>query len=63
MEPYEDKFEIAFRVLGNEIFAMNLVSKSAKKNWAIFGIIMLTLVAILVQQLTPLILTLSQMVQ
>lgn len=62
MEPQEDKFEIAFRILGNEIFAMNLISKSAKKNWAVFGIIMLILVTVLIQQLTPLILMLSEVV-
>lgn len=55
METEEDKFEIAFRVLGNEIFAMNLSSKSSKKNWAVFGIIMLILVTVLIQQLIPLI--------
>lgn len=63
MEPQEDKFEIAFRVLGNEIFAMNLVSKSAKKNWAVFGIMMLILTTVLIQQLTPLILMLSEVIQ
>lgn len=49
----EDKFEISFRVLGNEIFAMNLLSKSTKKNWVIFGLIMLILASIFIQQLTP----------
>jgi hypothetical protein len=62
MEPQEDKFEIAFRVLGNEIFAMNLISKSAKKNWAVFGVVLLILVSILMQQLAPLISTIYQMV-
>jgi hypothetical protein len=51
----EEKFEISLRLLGNEIFAMQLVSQSAKKNWAIFGLISLILVTIIVEQLLPLI--------
>lgn len=49
----EDKFEISFRILGNEIFAMNLLSKSTKKNWVIFGLIILILASAFIQQLTP----------
>ena len=51
----EEKFEISLKLLGNEIFAMQLVSQSAKKNWAIFGLISLILVTIIVEQLLPLI--------
>ncbi len=54
-----DSFELAFRLLGNEIIAMKLSSKSSKKNWIIFGLISLVLLAFLANQLTPLFLALS----
>jgi hypothetical protein len=57
----EEKFEISLKLLGNEIFAMQLVSQSAKKNWAIFGLISLVLFTIIVDQLLPLIEKVSTM--
>jgi hypothetical protein len=57
----EEKFEISLRLLGNEIFAMQLISQSAKKNWAIFGLISLILVTVIVEQLLPLIEKVSTM--
>ena len=57
----EEKFEISLRLLGNEIFAMQLMSKSKKRNWAIFGLISLVLVTILVQKMMPLLQTVSTM--
>ena len=57
----EEKFEISLKLLGNEIFAMQLVSQSAKKNWAIFGLISLILFTIIVDQLLPLIEKVSTM--
>jgi len=51
-------FEISLRILGNEIFAMNILSKSAKKNWVIFGIITLVLLTLLANQLSPAVLAL-----
>lgn len=56
----EDKFSIAFRLLGNEIFAMDLMSKSRKRNWVVFGIIILILMTIFVQQLLPLLLVIAE---
>lgn len=51
-------FEISLRILGNEIFAMNILSKSAKKNWVIFGLITLVLLTLLANQLSPAVLAL-----
>jgi hypothetical protein len=57
----EEQFEISLRLLGNEIFAMQLMSKSKKRNWAIFGLISLVLVTILVKAMMPLLQTVSTM--
>jgi len=57
----EEKFEISLRLLGNEIFAMQLMSKSKKRNWAIFGLISLVLITILVNAMMPLLQTVSTM--
>jgi hypothetical protein len=57
----EEKFEISLRLLGNEIFAMQLMSQSAKKNWAIFGLISLVLITVLLDQLLPVIEKVSTM--
>lgn len=57
----EEKFEISLRLLGNEIFAMQLMSKSKKRNWAIFGLISLVLITILVEAMMPLLQTVSTM--
>jgi hypothetical protein len=54
-----DSFELSFRLLGNEIIAMQLSSTSTKKNWIIFGLISLVLLAFLANQLTPLLLALT----
>ena len=51
--PETETFEIALRILGNEIFAMQISSKSAKKNWVIFGLITLVLLTVLANQLSP----------
>jgi hypothetical protein len=57
----EEKFEISLRILGNEIFAMQLLSQSQKRNWAVFGLISLVLLTILVNQLMPMIQQLSSL--
>lgn len=57
----EDKFAIAFRILGNEVFAMELMSKSHKKNWVVFGFIALILSTIFLNQLMPIILIISEL--
>lgn len=56
--PDTETFEIALRILGNEIFAMQISSKSAKKNWVIFGLITLVLLTLLANQLSPALLAL-----
>ena len=56
----EDTFEISFRILGNEIFAMELASKSRHKNWAVFGLIVLVMITLFVNQLIPLVLLISE---
>lgn len=57
----EDKFAIAFRILGNEVFAMELMSKSHKKNWVVFGFIALILATIFLNQLMPVIVLISEL--
>ena len=55
----EEKFSVSFRILGNEIFAVDLSSQSDRKNWAIFGLIALVLLTLFAQQLLPLIIAIS----
>jgi hypothetical protein len=50
----EEKFSLNFRVLGNEIFSVELASRSSRKNWIIFGLVTMVLLSILFQQLVPL---------
>jgi hypothetical protein len=57
-QPGSEVFEISLRILGNEIFAMNILSKSTKKNWVIFGLISLVLLTMLANQLSPAIIAL-----
>lgn len=56
----EDKFEIAFRVLGNEIFGMTLTSRSRVKNWAVFGLVVLVVLTLLFSEVSPLIFALIE---
>ena len=56
--PETETFEISLRLLGNEIFAMQLSSKSAKKNWIIFGLLSLVMLTLLANQLSPALLAL-----
>lgn len=55
MEPeYEqEKFVLNFRILGNEIFSVELMSQSKRKNWIIFGILLMVILSMLFQQLVP----------
>ena len=50
-----DSFEINFRLLGNEVFGMQINSQSTVKNWAAFGLIALITVTILTAQIVPLV--------
>jgi hypothetical protein len=60
IDPVEnDKFEVSFRLLGNELFAMQLVSASRKRNWIVFGLLALILVTILAERMIPLIMMLQ----
>jgi hypothetical protein len=51
----EEKFEVSFRILGNELLAMQLISASKKKNWIVFGLIALILMSVLAERLLPVI--------
>jgi hypothetical protein len=56
--PETETFEIALRILGNEIFAMQISSKSPKKNWVVIGLVSVVLLATLANQISPLLLAL-----
>jgi len=53
--------EVSFRVLGNEVLAMQLFSKSKTKNWIFFSVFALLLLAVMLNQLMPVIVTLSSL--
>jgi len=55
-------FELSLRILGNEIIGMKLSSQSKAKNWAFFGLLSLVAITILVNELLPSIISLSQSV-
>ena len=60
VDPIEnDKFEVSFRLLGNELFAMQLLRASRKRNWIVFGLVALILVTILAERMIPLIVMLQ----
>jgi hypothetical protein len=48
-----DRFDLSFRILGNEIFGMSLTSQSRWKKWTIFGVMILVVMATLLQVLSP----------
>jgi hypothetical protein len=52
-EPNKDKFEISFRILGNEIFGMEILSQSKMKNWAFFGVLTLAALTLVFSELGP----------
>lgn len=56
----EDKIEMGLRLLGNEILGFYVNSASRKKSWLIISMIILVLLAILANQLLPIITLLSQ---
>ena len=62
-ETHKDRFEISFRVLGNEIFGMELTSESKLKNWAFFGIITLAAMTILFSELSPAVIEVINQIQ
>lgn len=56
MEPVSpDKFELAVRILGNEVVAFSVSSESAKKNFIVIGAILAILGSVLLNQLLPVI--------
>jgi len=61
-EAQTDTFELSLRILGNEIIGMKLSSQSKAKNWAFFGLLSLVAITILVNELLPSIISLSQSV-
>ena len=52
-EPNKDKFEISFRILGIEIFGMEILSQSKMKNWAFFGVLTLAALTLVFSELGP----------
>lgn len=52
-EVNKDKFEISFRLLGNEIFGMEILSQSKMKNWAFFGVLTLAALTLVFSELSP----------
>ncbi len=56
MDPVSpDKFELAVRILGNEVVAFSVSSESTKKNFIVIGAILAVLGSILLNQLLPVI--------
>lgn len=55
MDNEPEKFEIAARILGNEVFAFSISSQSQRKNWIVIGTIVMTLTVISMNYLLPLI--------
>lgn len=53
-----EKMEVLIRVLGNEIFAFAIVSESKRKNWIIISLISLLFVAMIFDQISPLVMLL-----
>jgi hypothetical protein len=53
MENETDKFELAIRILGNEVFAFSLSSASAKRNFIVIGAILTLFTVILLKELVP----------
>lgn len=48
-----DEFDVSFRILGNEILGLSLVSQSRARNWAAFGMIVLVVLTIIVVEAGP----------
>jgi hypothetical protein len=56
MDPVSpDKFELAVRILGNEVVAFSVSSESTKKNFIVIGAILAVLGSVLLNQLLPVI--------
>lgn len=61
MEQKDDKFEISFRLLGNELIALQLFSSSNTKNWVMFGLLALVLMSALIANMVPVFIQLAQL--
>lgn len=60
-EDKPEKFEMAFRLLGNEVLAFSISSESKRKNWIIISIISVVVLLAVVNQFVPLIATLASL--
>lgn len=60
-EDKPEKFEMAFRLLGNEVLAFSISSESKRKNWIIISIISVVVLLAVVNQFVPLITTLASL--
>lgn len=55
MDNEPEKFEIAARILGNEVFAFSISSLSPRKNWIVVGSIVMFMTVISMNYLLPII--------
>ncbi len=53
MDVEPEKFEIAIRIMGNEILAFSLMSDSPRKNWIVVSMISLIIVIMLLEYALP----------
>jgi hypothetical protein len=56
-----EKFEIAIRLLGNEILAFSIFSESKRKAWIAISIISIIVLLMVANQFIPLITTLASL--
>lgn len=52
-EQTTSKLEVSLNILGTEFIKFSLVSESRYKNWAVFGVFVLTLLAYVVSSIGP----------
>jgi len=50
-----EQLELALRIMGNEVIAFSISSQSPRRNWIIVGLITMIVLAVVANQLTPLI--------
>jgi hypothetical protein len=52
-EQTTSKLEVALNILGSEVIRFSLTSESRYKNWAVFGIFVLILLAYVISSIGP----------
>lgn len=53
MDNEADKFEIKLKILGKDLFGMEMSSKSNARNWAAFSLLALIVVALVAAKVVP----------